>query len=94
MAEDLGDILTTLNRRLSILIKLIAYQIIQGKTLSEAAPVLRRLGLTPGEIATVFESTPKAVSVRISEAKRKVRKKKAKAGLHNGPPPSPQPTAS
>jgi len=44
------------------------------------APVLRRLGLTPGEIATVFDSTAQVVSVRVSEAKRKGGKKKAKAG--------------
>jgi len=80
MAEDLTEILNTLNRRLAVLIHLMAYEMVQGKTLAEAAPVLRRLGLTPGEIATVFDSTAQAVSVRVSEAKRKGGKKKAKAG--------------
>ncbi|TMJ07794.1 MAG: hypothetical protein E6G98_13245 [Bacillati bacterium ANGP1] len=80
MAEDLTEILNTLNRRLAVLIHLMAYEMVQGKTLAEAAPVLRRLGLTPGEIATVFDSTAQVVSVRVSEAKRKGGKKKAKAG--------------
>ncbi len=80
MAENLAETLSTLSRRLAVLIHLMAYQMVQGKTLAEAAPVLRRLGLTPGEIATVFDTTALTVSVRISEAKRKGGKKKAKAG--------------
>ncbi len=69
------ELLESVDRKLGVLIKLISYQIAEGKTVAEGAPVLRRLGLTPSEIATVFDSTAKAVTVRIAEAKKKNRAK-------------------
>jgi DNA-directed RNA polymerase specialized sigma24 family protein len=65
-----------IERKLSVLMNLLAYQIAEGKTLAEAAPILRRLGLTPSEIAVVFNSSPNAVGVRLAEAKRKQAKPK------------------
>lgn len=64
-------------RRLDTLISLISYQTVQKKTLTEGAPLLKRLGLTASEIAAVYDSTTNTVSVRLAEAKRK---QKGKAG--------------
>jgi DNA-directed RNA polymerase specialized sigma24 family protein len=80
MAKDLTEIFDALNRRLAVLIQLTAYQLVKGQTLAEAAPILRRLGLAPSEIAAVFDTTAKTVSVRVSEAKRKRSKKNSYAG--------------
>jgi hypothetical protein len=55
----------------SIIIKLLSYQIVQGKTVAEGAPLLKRLGLNLTEIAEIFGSTSKAVHTRLSEAKKK-----------------------
>lgn len=65
------ELLASVDRKLGVLISLISYQIAEGKTVAEGAPVLKRLGLTPSEIATVFDSTAGAVAVRIAEAKKK-----------------------
>lgn len=68
-------ILKEMNHNLEILIKLLAYQIVEKRTLSEGAPLLRRLGLNAAEIAAIYESTPQSISVRIAEAKKKKRSK-------------------
>jgi ethanolamine utilization microcompartment shell protein EutS len=68
-----------ISHKLDTLIKLIAYQIVGKMTVSEAAPLLRRLGLTPSEIAAIYGSTAKAVSVRLAEANRK-KKDRVKVG--------------
>jgi predicted RNA polymerase sigma factor len=65
----------SIDRKLSVLIALTAYQIAEGKTVAEGAPVLKRLGLSASEIADVFDSTANAVNVRIAEAKKKIRSK-------------------
>ena len=64
-------ILKEINHKLDTLTRLIAYQIVQKMTLSEGAPLLRRLGFTASEIAAIFDSTANAVSVRLAEAKKK-----------------------
>jgi hypothetical protein len=85
MSIDVANTLNQLNRRLTILSNLLGYQIAQGKTLSEGAPILRRLGLTSSEIAIIFDSTPGAVSVRLAEAKRGGRGGKRKAQIASEP---------
>ena len=74
MSEKL--MLEDINRKLDILIKLISYQTVEKKTLSEGAPLLRRLGLIASEIASVYDSTSNTVNVRLAEARKK---KKAKS---------------
>ncbi len=59
-----------LDRKLDLVVRLLAYQLVSEKTLTHGAPVLRRLGLTASEIAAVFGTTAGAVSVRLSEAKK------------------------
>jgi hypothetical protein len=59
-----------LNQRLTLISKLLAFQIAGDKSLAEGAPILKRLGFGNAEIADIFGSTPKAVSVRLAESKR------------------------
>ncbi len=67
--------LSDLNRKLEILIKLIGYQTVGKMTLIEGAPLLRRLGFTPTEIASIYGSNANAISVRLAEAKKKTKKR-------------------
>jgi CRP-like cAMP-binding protein len=60
-----------INRKMDVLLKLMAYQTVEKKTLSEGAPLLRRLGFTPAEIASIYDSTANTVNVRLAEAKKK-----------------------
>jgi hypothetical protein len=71
MTNDSNENLDALDRKLSILVRLAAYQLVQGKSLMEAAPILRRLGLTASEIAAVFDSTTNTVNVMVSKSKKK-----------------------
>ena len=74
------EVLQEINHKLDTLIRLIAYQTVGKMTLVEGAPLLRRLGFTYAEIATIYASTAKTVSVSLVDAKRKkkikIKKKK------------------
>jgi hypothetical protein len=72
--------LEEINRKLGVLLRLLAYQTVENMTLSEGAPLLRRLGLNSGEIAEIYESTPNTVSVRLAEAKKKKKARQQKGG--------------
>jgi hypothetical protein len=78
MASDDGDLLDSINRQLSVLINITAYQLVEGKKIAEGAPLLRRLGLGRSEIAAVFDSTAAAISVRLAESKKKPRTRKSR----------------
>ena len=67
-----------MNRKLGILIKLFSYQVVGGMTLSEGAPLLRRIGLSQSEIADIYGSTAKSISVRLAEAKKKTKRRNLK----------------
>lgn len=81
MAKTDADRLSAIDARLAVIQKLQAYQIAKGMTVAQGAPILKRLGLSASEIAEVFDSTAKAVNVRLAEAKKKprARGKKVKA---------------
>lgn len=64
------------DRKINLVVNLLAYQIVEGKTLSEAVTILHRLGMRNSEIATLFGTTAKSVSVRQAEANRKLKKTK------------------
>lgn len=67
MTDDSGD----LGTKLDILIRLLALgQVSSLKTLKEKAVVLQKAGLAPKEIAALCDSTPNAVSVALSAAKK------------------------
>lgn len=70
------DKLYEVSRKLDLLVRILAYQLVAGSTLSQGAPILRRLGLSAKEIATVFETRVTTVHVVLSQSK-KVKKKKA-----------------
>ena len=77
---EVSEIEKQLTRELSTLKLLIAYQIsLAHKTLPDKVSVLRRLGLSLADIATVCDTTPKSVSVRLAEKRRntKIRSKKS-----------------
>jgi hypothetical protein len=67
--------LEEINRKLDTLIRLVAYQTVEKMTLSEGAPLLRRLGFTASEIAAIYDSTANAVNVRLAEARKKKKNK-------------------
>jgi hypothetical protein len=66
---------STDDRKFTLLANLMAYQIVKDMTVAEGAPILRRLGFSQTEIATIFNSTPNSISVRLAEAKKKPVKK-------------------
>jgi DNA-directed RNA polymerase specialized sigma24 family protein len=68
MTEEVD--LHELDRKINALLRLFAYSVCAEMTVTEAAPLLDRLGLSAGEIADVMDSTPNTVRVRISEAKK------------------------
>jgi hypothetical protein len=68
--------LDAITRKLDTLIRLVAYELVSEKTVSHGAPILRRLGLNPTEIAAVFGTTKEAVSVRLAESRRPKRSPK------------------
>ncbi len=70
MVSD-SDLLASIDRKLSVLVALEAYLVVREMTITEGAPILRRLGLNPSEIAGVFETTAATVRVSISQAKKK-----------------------
>jgi len=78
MPKAEADVLSSVDRKLTTMSNLIAYQIVQGMTIAEGAPILKRLGLTATEIAAVFDSTANAISVRLAEAKKKPQRRKPK----------------
>ena len=67
--------LEDINRKLDVMLRLLAYQTVEKMTLSEGAPLLRRFGFTSSEIAAIYDSTANAVSVRLAEAKKKKKDK-------------------
>ena len=71
MTDELIDLATAIDGKLSVVIQLLAYQITQGKKLGDAAPVLKRLGLGNAEIADVFDSPANVVRARLTEKKKR-----------------------
>ena len=63
-----------LEAKLDTLIRLVALTVVSDQhTLKEKATKLSRAGLAPKEIALLTESTPNAVSVALSAARRDAR---------------------
>ena len=74
METKQDDLLISIDRKLSILINLEAYVLVGQMTITEGAPILKRLGLDASEIASVFDTTAGTVHVRLSESKKKLNK--------------------
>ena len=65
--------LKEINHKLDVLVNLLAYQTVEKMTITQGAPLLRRLGFTATEIAAVYGTNRNVVSVRLAEAKKKER---------------------
>jgi hypothetical protein len=64
--QDAND----LNRKLDLIIQLLAYQIVSDKRFSEAAPVLKRLGMSTNEIASVIDTSVNSINALIAIHKK------------------------
>ena len=64
------DTLKSIDRKLDMLLKIVAVMAAEGKTLSEGAPLLYACGLDRQTIAEIYDTSPSSVSVRLSEAKK------------------------
>jgi hypothetical protein len=74
MTNDV-DAISEIGRKLDILIRLVAMQVGSELSVAVRAPLLSRAGLDRSLIASVCNTTPGAVSVRLAEAKRRPRSK-------------------
>jgi DNA-binding NarL/FixJ family response regulator len=74
------DLLPEIDKKLSLIIKLLGQLVIAETSQTEAIVKLNRLGLDRNSIAEIMGTSPQAVSVRISEAKRKKKSKKIERG--------------
>ena len=63
-----------IEKKIDILIKLSAYQMVKDMTLREGAPILKRLGFKNPEIAAIFETTSKTISVTLAQEKKKAKR--------------------
>lgn len=79
--------LKEINRNLDLVVRLLAFQVVEGKGIVDGAPILRKIGMMPAEIANVFGTTPNTVRVAVSQAKtKKVRRRKKANGNGNKKP--------
>jgi len=69
------DSLGRIESKMDVLIKLIAIQAIGDTNQSEAIQKLSKLGLDRNTIATILGTSPLTVSVRLSEARKKGKKR-------------------
>ncbi|MGB7061088.1 MAG: hypothetical protein WBF13_01890 [Candidatus Zixiibacteriota bacterium] len=76
MSSD--DKLDEVSRKLDLLVRILAYQLVADSSLSQGAPILRRLGLSAKEIAAVFETKTTTVHVVLSQSKKAKSKKASK----------------
>jgi len=66
-----NETLSRILHQLELITRLLAFQTFSNTKMFEGAPVLKKLGFSNPEIASVYDSNAKAVSVRLAEAKRK-----------------------
>ncbi|MCJ7507318.1 MAG: hypothetical protein MUO85_01135 [candidate division Zixibacteria bacterium] len=64
------------NRKLDLLATILGYQLVADMTVSQGAPILKRIGFNAKEIATIFDTTTMSVNARLAESrKRKIKKR-------------------
>lgn len=70
-----GEGLARLEAKVDVLVRLISLALIRDlSSLKERAVVLNRAGLAPKDIAVLCDSTPNAVSVALSGAKKEAKR--------------------
>lgn len=70
--------LRSIDKKLDVLIKLLAGNLIQGKNKTEAIITLASCGVEANTISDIVQTTSKAVYARLSEQKRKASAKAKK----------------
>ena len=73
----MADELQNLNKKVDILVKLVACGLTAGKTQQECITILSRAGLQPKVIAELLGTTPNTVRVALTTMRKKRRKKRA-----------------
>jgi DNA-directed RNA polymerase specialized sigma24 family protein len=68
-------ILTSIDKKLDAVLRLMANKSIEGKNKTEAIMTLGALGLDANLISEIVNTTPGTVYARLAEAKRKSKKK-------------------
>ena len=62
---------SAVEKKLDVIIKLLAANLCQDKTQTDSILYLNKLGLDRNTIAKIVDTKPSTVSVRLSEAKKK-----------------------
>lgn len=65
------DTLKSIDKKLDVLIKLYAGNLVQGKNKTDSIIMLANLGIEANAIAEIVQTTPKSVYARLSEQKKK-----------------------
>ena len=68
MAKETSESL--MERKLDVMIALLARSLYGGQKIADIAPQLARIGLTVDQIAAALDTSPKNVRNRLGEAKR------------------------
>ncbi len=66
------------------ILRVVAAAAVHGKTLSEGAPFLQRLGVDHSVIAAIYDTSGGSVRAILSQAKKSARKPKAKRTSKRG----------
>jgi len=72
------DILREIDRKLDVIVRLLASRLIEGKNQTESILLLGGFGLDRNLIADIARTKPATVSTRLSEAKKKTRSSRKK----------------
>lgn len=70
------DLAKSIDKKIDVLIKLLAANVIQGKNKTEAIITLANLGIEANTISEIVQSAPNVVYARLSEQKKKEKTKK------------------
>jgi hypothetical protein len=77
--SDESERLRRMEQQLDVLIRLVALRVSpDGEPMVDRAVRLHKAGLQPKEIAKICDSTPNAVSVALTKAKRRGKNKQGK----------------
>lgn len=73
MSEE--NILKSIDSKLNLLTKLMALDVVKGRTFSEQVKMLHSVGMSPSEIASCLGKTPNNIRVAIHSLKKKAQVK-------------------
>ena len=73
-----AKMLESVDNKLSVIIRLLASKSVEGKKKTDSILALGAMGLDRNTIAEIVDTSPKIVSTRLSEAKKKTKSKRKK----------------